>query len=274
MPITLLYHDVTPANADDSSGFAGPEAARYKLTPDEFSRHLDAIGQRVNGPALTAVSRDDLLRATNDSWLITFDDGGVSSLTEIAGRLEQRGWRGWFFVATDCIGTPGFCTRAEIRELHQRGHVIGSHSCSHPERISSCTRERLFDEWSRSRAVLSDIIGQPVTTASVPGGFYSREVARTAAASGIKILFNSEPTTGLFDVDGCLIVGRYNVYRGMPAADAASLVSSPLRRWRQSVFWNAKKLLKNGAGPLYKRLRKWALRRAEARPRSQPSPSA
>ena len=28
MPITLLYHDVTSALADDSSGFAGPEAAR------------------------------------------------------------------------------------------------------------------------------------------------------------------------------------------------------------------------------------------------------
>ena len=260
MPITMLYHDVTPVLADDSSGFAGPEAARYKLTPEEFVRHLDAVATKVTRPPCVTTSVDELRRAASDSWLITFDDGGVSAMTDIAEQLERRGWRGWFFIATDDIDTPSFCTRAQLRELHERGHVIGSHSCSHPERISNCSREQLLDEWQRSRATLTEIIGHPVTTASVPGGFYSREVARTAAASGIEVLFNSEPTTGLFDVDGCLIVGRYNVYRGMLASDAASLVSSPLRRWRQSAFWNAKKVAKMIAGPAYKVLRQRVLR--------------
>ena len=262
MPITMLYHDVTPALADDSSGFAGPEAARYKLTPEEFARHLTAVATKVTSPPMVTTLRDELRRAASGSWLMTFDDGGVSAITDIAEQLERHGWRGWFFIATDFIDTPSFCTRAQLRELHERGHVIGSHSCSHPERISNCSREQLLDEWQRSRAVLSEIIGQPVTTASVPGGFYSREVARAAAASGIEVLFNSEPTTGLLDVEGCLIVGRYNVYRGMPADDAASLVSSPLRRWRQLAFWNAKKVAKAIAGPAYKGLRQRLLHRA------------
>jgi len=261
MPITMLYHDVTPALADDSSGFAGPEAARYKLTPEEFGRHLDAVATKVARPPIVTTSPDELRRTANDSWLVTFDDGGVSAITDIAEQLERRGWRGWFFAATDYIDTPSFCTRAQLRELHERGHVIGSHSCSHPERISNCSRERLLDEWQRSCAILAEIIGQPVTTASVPGGFYSRRVARAAAASGIEVLFNSEPTTGLFDVDGCLIVGRYNVYCGMPAGDAASLVGSPIRRWRQLAFWNAKKVAKTVAGPAYKALRQHLLRR-------------
>jgi peptidoglycan/xylan/chitin deacetylase (PgdA/CDA1 family) len=264
MPITLLYHDVTPANADDSSGFAGPEAARYKLTPEAFERHLNAVASQVSRSPIVATSADELRSAASGSWLMTFDDGGVSAFTDIAGQLERRGWRGWFFVATDYTGTPSFCTRAQLRELHARGHVIGSHSCSHPERISNCSREQLLDEWQRSRTVLSEIIGQPVTTASVPGGFYSSQVARAAAAAGIEVLFNSEPTTRLSNVDGCLIVGRYNVYRGMPAADAASLISSPLRRWRQSAFWNAKKVAKTIAGPAYKALRQRLLRRAYA----------
>lgn len=195
MPVTLLYHDVTPANADDLSGFAGPEAARYKLTPDVFSCHLDAVGARVSQPPLIDLSAAGRSRTDRDAWLITFDDGGLSAVTDIAGQLEQRGWRGWFFIATDFIDTPSFCSRAQLRELHERGHVIGSHSCSHPERISSCSRERLLDEWQRSCDVLSEIIRQPVTTASVPGGFYSRDVARAAAAAGIRVLFNSEPTT-------------------------------------------------------------------------------
>ncbi len=262
--ITLLYHDVTPTNADDSSGFAGPEAARYKLPPDDFARHLDLVATKITRPPVITTNPDELRREASGAWLISFDDGGVSAITAIAEQLERRGWRGWFFIATDFIDTPSFCTRAQLRELHERGHVIGSHSCSHSERISNCSREQLFDEWQRSRNILSEIIGHPVTTASVPGGFYSRAVARAAAAAGMEVLFNSEPTTGLFEESGCLIVGRYNVYRGMPATDAASLVSSPLRRWRQSAFWNVKKVAKTIAGPAYKALRQRLLRRAYA----------
>lgn len=263
MPISLLYHDVTAPDADDESGFAGPEAARYKLTTTEFARHVDAISRQVTSLRV-ATTIEELNRTEADSWLITFDDGGVSSITRIADQLESRGWRGWFFIATDFIGATSFCSRNQIRELHDRGHVIGSHSCSHPQRISDCSHAELLSEWSRSRDVLEQITGMPVLSASVPGGFYSRRVAQAAVEGGYKVLFNSEPTTSIADLNGCKIVGRFNVYRGMPAIDAASLVSSPLRRWRQAAFWNAKKVAKTIAGPAYKSIRKQLLRRAYA----------
>jgi len=142
--------------------------------------------------------------------------------------------------------------------------VIGSHSCSHPERISHCSVARMQDEWSRSCDVLASIVGEPITTASVPGGFYSTEVARSAARAGIRLLFNSEPTTHEFEVDGCRVLGRFNIYRGMTATDAASLLTSPVRRWRQAAFWSVKKGAKSIAGPLYKAVRKRLLRQAYA----------
>jgi peptidoglycan/xylan/chitin deacetylase (PgdA/CDA1 family) len=261
MPINLLYHDVTPAGADEASGFAAPEAARYKLTPDEFTRHLDRIGSTINHAPVVTTSPHELRRANGSTWLLTFDDGGLSAATVIADELERRGWRGWFFIATDFIGTPAFCDRDQIRDLQRRGHVIGSHSCSHPERLCDGSYEQICDEWRRSRDVLSAIVSAPITTASVPGGFYSTRVARAAAACGLRLLFNSEPTTGAFVVDGCLILGRYNVYRGMPATDAAALLSSPLRRWRQFAFWNLKKTAKTCAAPLYKTIRQRVLNR-------------
>ena len=261
MSINLLYHDVTASGSDDASGFAGPEAARYKLTPDEFGLHLDRI---ATAATIRPQADPDSLAVSGPAWTITFDDGGVSFATVIAKELERRNWRGWFLIATDYIGTAGFCSRDQIRELHQRGHVIGSHSCSHPERISACSPMQLQEEWSRSCRVLSDIVSEPITTASVPGGFYSTAVARTAAKAGIKVLFNSEPTTGEFDVDGCRILGRYNIYRGMSAADATSLLTSPVRRWRQAAFWSAKKAAKVVAGPIYKAVRQRLLRQAYA----------
>ena len=39
----LMYHDVVAAGAEDSSGFPGRDAALYKVTPEMFAAHLDAI---------------------------------------------------------------------------------------------------------------------------------------------------------------------------------------------------------------------------------------
>lgn len=259
MTINLLYHDVALAGEEDSSGFAGPEAARYKLTPDDFERHLAKIKEATTRLPIRSTVEQEWTSACGGSWSITFDDGGLSSITAIAPLLERHDWRGWFFIATDYIGQNSFCSADQIRDLHQRGHVIGSHSASHPERISDCSWDELCDEWSRSVAVLSEIVGEPVTTASVPGGFYSASVARAAAEAGIRILFNSEPTTYTSIVDGMLVLGRYNIYRGMPPEDAALLIKSPFRRWRQSAFWNLKKVAKVVARPLYKTVRRKVL---------------
>jgi peptidoglycan/xylan/chitin deacetylase (PgdA/CDA1 family) len=261
MTINLLYHDVTAAGHEDQSGFAGPGAARYKLTPQDFREHLSQIATVVSQPSISTISKPQLIQSDTSAWTITFDDGGISACTEIADCLEQHGWRGWFFIATDYIGNPTFCTREQILHLHQRGHVIGSHSCSHPERISNCSWSQLQDEWGRSCRELEAIIGQPVTSGSVPGGFYSHDVARAAAQAGIQILFNSEPTTSVHSVEGMSVLGRYNIYRGMSSKDAAMLVQSPFRRWRQAAFWNVKKVAKTFAGPIYKTIRQRILAR-------------
>src|SRR4051812_23698238 len=155
---SIMYHDVVENGDFESSGFPGEGAHVYKLRRQDFERHLDAIAA-----------------ATKDPVLLTFDDGGVSFHTPIASLLEQRGWRGHFFVTTDRIGTPGFLTEQQLRDLHARGHVIGSHSCSHPTRMAALTRSDLDGEWRQSVARLSQILSSEITTASVPGGYYSRE---------------------------------------------------------------------------------------------------
>ncbi len=54
----------------------------------------------------------------------------------------------------------GFVDAASIRDLDRRGHVVGSHSCSHPLRIGHCSAAQLRDEWNRSRDVISAIVGR------------------------------------------------------------------------------------------------------------------
>ena len=236
-----MYHDVVEPGQWDSSGFSGNAAALYKLERPEFEKHLDAI----HSPAL-----------------LTFDDGGSSAHSIIAPLLERRGWRGYFFITTDRIDEPGFLTATQIADLGRRGHTIGSHSCSHPPRMSACPPDRMAAEWKDSVEKLQAILGAPVTTASVPGGYYSRAVAEAAAAAGLRTLFTSEPTTRAAEIGGCRILGRYFVQRGMRPEISGEFAA--LRRWpryHQALVWKLKKVAKALGGEAYLSFRERALRR-------------
>ena len=247
----LLYHDVIESAGWDSSGFTGPGTAKYKLSRPDFEAHLAAVAKVRDTPSSTA---HELANARDETFpfLLTFDDGGESAATCTADLLEKHGWRGHFFVTASQISKKGFLSTEQIRCLRKKGHVIGSHSFSHPLRMSHCSKEELTDEWTKSIKILSDIVGEQVDTASVPGGYYSNRVGETAAAAGIRVLFNSEPTTAVHAVLGCMVVGRYNIFRGMPPGISGELVSANSgARTRQWLYWNLKKIAKRATGRPY-----------------------
>jgi peptidoglycan/xylan/chitin deacetylase (PgdA/CDA1 family) len=250
----LLYHDVIRDGDPDSTGFPGPTAAHYKLDWGAFVAHLDALERVVAGPPDVV---DDLLaeRAPRESWSITFDDGG-SSAPAAAEELARRGWRGHFFCVSDLVGRPGFMSRDEIAAVRAMGHVIGSHSRSHPARISALPWPELVEEWRVSAERLGALLGEPVCSAAVPGGYYSPVVARAAAAAGVMALFTSEPVRRTRRLDGCLVVGRHAVRRTTPAASVARAAAGRRRPWlRQRAAWSAGKAAKAVGGEAYLKAR-------------------
>jgi peptidoglycan/xylan/chitin deacetylase (PgdA/CDA1 family) len=254
--IALEYHDVVAGDDFAVSGFSEPGADSYKMAARSFEAHLEAVATSGARAGLTVAQA--LARAPDGrhAVVLTFDDGGCSAISEIAPRLEARGWRGYFFMTTSRIAAPGFLNGAELRELHARGHVIGSHSHTHPTRMSACSPESLRAEWADSIARLSDVLGSVVEVASVPGGYFSRVVAETAARAGIRTLFTSEPTSRPTSVEGCAVLGRFTLRRDDPASLAAALVDTSSRaRMRQWSVWNAKKVLKRLGGTAYLRAR-------------------
>jgi peptidoglycan/xylan/chitin deacetylase (PgdA/CDA1 family) len=243
----LMYHDVVAPGDSDASGFPGAAAAHYKLDTDEFAHHLAALaGSGLRFGAVTDPSPPDI-----DCGLLTFDDGGAS-VAGIGAALAAYHMTGHFFIATERVGQPGFATTRELLALHAEGHVLGSHSHTHPVEISRLGASALDAEWRQSVDILSQLLGEPVTVASVPGGFYSTSVARAAAATGIRYLFTSEPTVNTHRVDGCLVLGRYALWRGMPPSVALALaLGTDSARQRQWFMWNVKKPLKRFARPVY-----------------------
>ncbi len=250
MTVVLLYHDVVPRAARDETGFSGPLAARYKLEPTDFAAHLDAIaatGRRVG--TLGAEGQPPEVA-------LTFDDGGASAVAA-ASALEQHGWRGHFFIVTSLIDEPGFLREGDLVDLARRGHVIGSHSHSHPTYMARLSHEEVEREWSTSRGILEEVLGAAPATASVPGGMISRPVVEVAARAGYRILMTSEPITTQRKTDGLLAVGRFNIWRTTPAARAAAYARRA--RWPRArlwLEWQAKSATKRISPAVYQRFRR------------------
>jgi peptidoglycan/xylan/chitin deacetylase (PgdA/CDA1 family) len=262
--MSLAYHDVVDCSPLPQTEIR-PAVALYTVTRNGFQQHLRSIAER-HAPV-------DVIRSFRQ-WgkrvpaFLTFDDGATNANCAADG-LEKQGWRGHFFITTNWIGRTDFLNRQQIRELHERGHVIGSHSCSHPARMSHLTLDQLSKEWSDSCAILSDILSEPVKVASVPNGYYSQKVGQAAAEAGIEVLFTSEATAVSQVVDGCLILGRYLIRSNTRAEVAGALAAGSLwPRWKQLLLWNAKKVLKGIAGESYLAARRIFLSQLKDQPRT------
>jgi peptidoglycan/xylan/chitin deacetylase (PgdA/CDA1 family) len=232
--IAFMYHEVT--DEPWATGFQRSSAMDYKHPVAEFEANLDQIAASGSVPA-----RIDRIDGGGRHLLLTFDDGGKSALVA-ADLIEKRGWVGHFFIVTGLIGEPGFATRADVSELHDRGHVVGSHSHSHPDVFRRLSEAAMREEWTRSKDILEDILGSPVAAASIPGGHGDHRTELQAAAAGYRFLFTSEPRLIPWRTSGMLCIGRVCPKRGTPLARIGSLAKSRgfarelwLRRAKQAV---------------------------------------
>jgi peptidoglycan/xylan/chitin deacetylase (PgdA/CDA1 family) len=224
----LGYHDVTDDRA--TSGFQRPGAWPYKLTRRAFDDHLWAIASVTILPTLV---QHVAWEAPGKQVMLTFDDGGASA-PYIGEALVRRGWRAHFFITTSLIGAPGFVGAADIRTLSQQGHVVGSHSHTHPDIFRDLSPKRMREEWTQSRHRLSDLLGDPCITASVPGGDVSGAVLRSAAEAGYSFVFTSEPDPRPALHGACRVLGRFVVKSTHTADQVARLARG--EGWQQALF--------------------------------------
>jgi peptidoglycan/xylan/chitin deacetylase (PgdA/CDA1 family) len=249
---TFLYHDVSDDPSE--SGFQRRSAMPYKQTRKVFASHLGRIAQ--NGIAAEAVT-DVEFGQPGKHVLITFDDGGKGALYA-AEELNRLGWKGHFFVTTSLLGTSTFLDANATRYLHSCGHVIGSHSHTHPDIFRALSFDEMVREWRTSCDLLSDLLGVPCLTGSVPGGDVSRQTFRSADAAGMKYLFTSDPYLAPKRVGDCWILGRICPKADAPLSQVQQLAE--FRGWgKELARVRLKTTLKTALFPLYRLYVRYAL---------------
>ena len=230
----LMYHDVYKTSVKES-GFQTDGANHYKITEASFEEQLRIIKEYP--------------------LIYTFDDGGVSFYTIIAPILEKLGLVGHFYIATDRIGSEGFMSEAQIKDLHQRGHVIGSHSCSHPSDFRELSFEARKKEWEDSVQKLSDILGEPVKEVSIPNGFLQEEDLPIFKSLGIATIYTSKLGENR-QCDGMDIVGRIGIDNSMSAQRIVKIISGGFTFKMMLVKQKCLSILKAILGNQYIKLKK------------------
>lgn len=129
---------------------------------------------------------------------LTFDDGPNPAWTpHLLDILAGCDVRATFFM----VGKYAQNQSALVRQIAGAGHLIGSHSWSHPN-LAVTRSSQVREELAHTSAVLSDLTGQPIRYFRPPFGGRRPAVLRIARELGMTpVLWNamttdwSEPST-------------------------------------------------------------------------------
>jgi peptidoglycan/xylan/chitin deacetylase (PgdA/CDA1 family) len=241
--IALMYHAVT----DGPSPGADPH---YTVTPRRFSEQLGAC---VRGGGAVVSGRDWL--AGKAGVVLTFDDGHVSNHRVAFPALAAANGSADFFVNPAQVGTTGFATWAELREMSDGGMSIQSHGLDHGHYLTSLSPAALRDELRRARLEIEEHVGRPVTLLAPAGGRAPRDLAAVAREVGYSHVFGSRPGTLRLRSDGALC--RFAVTAQLDDGTLASWLAGGRARFvaeaRYAVLDGAKRLL---GDQLYENIRR------------------
>ena len=188
--------------------------------------------------------------------LVQMQTGRTADLRAICDAAERVGasvlidaTQGIPFVdVSSLIGRRTFVAASDIRYLASCGHVVGTHSHTHPDIFPDLTPERMVEEWRTSGDAIGQILGESCVTASVPGGDISRQVLESAARAGVQYLFTSEPWLSPRAVDGCCVLGRFSPKVGTSSARIRELAQ--FRGWTSALLVRRLKGLARAGFPL------------------------
>ena len=179
----LMYHYVSAPP---------PDADAYRrdlsVTPDQLAQQIEAMA----AAGFVSVRLSDLISylATGrpalppKSVVLTFDDGYQDNFDNAFPILQRAGFIATFFVITDFVdtGRPGYMTWDELRQLHEAGMDIGSHSRDHPD-LAGRTTDFLVWQVLGSREMIESRLGFTPRVFCYPSGRFDDLVMRVVQSA-------------------------------------------------------------------------------------------
>jgi len=107
--------------------------------------------------------------------MLTFDDTDLPQYTIAKPEMEKYGFRGVFFIMTVSLDRPKYMSKAQVKDLSDAGHCIGSHTWDH-HNVKQYKGNDWVTQIEKPTKTLEAITGKPVRYFAYPFGLWSHEV--------------------------------------------------------------------------------------------------
>ncbi len=182
--VCLMYHNVSC----NRTGLSGERSA-FDVPLAAFERQLDII--RDLGFRGCSV-REAMTNPQPSRVAITFDDGDAGVYDYALSVLVARGMTATFFITTSWVGTPGFVSWNQLREMKAAGMSIQSHTHSHPF-LAELSEAQIRDELEVSKDRLDQELDQETDQISLPNGDWPpRSLRYLLPACGYRVVGTSQ----------------------------------------------------------------------------------
>ncbi len=175
----MTYHHVS----DVASG-----GSLNNVTPRAFAWQMKFLKKhRYN-----VISFDDLVDGlkkghvfARDTVVIHFDDGYEDNYTNAFPWLKKYHFPAMEFLVSDKVGTPGFLTWDQVREMDAQGFKAGAHTRHHvylPDVSPDVVRDEIFG----SKKIIEEHLGHRIDYFCYPSGGFTEQVQGVVQEAGFK----------------------------------------------------------------------------------------
>jgi peptidoglycan/xylan/chitin deacetylase (PgdA/CDA1 family) len=183
--LILFYHGVSENPSSQPQHQDGRHVAleKFRCQMEYIKKKYTVLS--LNTAVQFLLSGD---RFPRNPVVVTFDDGYRNNLDEMYPVIERLGIPVTIFVTTDFAHNSDSRTHLnwrEIRSLHEKGILFGSHTQTHPH-LTRIPENQISRELRLSKEELESSLGSPVDFLSYPYGENDDTVRRLAKAAGYR----------------------------------------------------------------------------------------
>jgi peptidoglycan/xylan/chitin deacetylase (PgdA/CDA1 family) len=207
----LCYHQIREWNSKD-----GKVGKDYIVKPHDFKAQMKMLADSGYHTILPDQLQDYLTKGTplpSKPIMLTFDDTKLDQYTVAKPELDKYGFKGVFFIMTVSIDRPNYMTKAQIKELSDQGHVIGSHTYDH-QNVKKYETKDWVTQIEKPTKQLEAITGKPIEYFAYPFGLWRPEAIPELQKRGFKAAYilatKRDPNDPLFTIRRIIASGYWS----------------------------------------------------------------
>jgi hypothetical protein len=140
--------------------------------------------------------------------------GGIKCLVTF---LEYHGWKNYLKYGEGkkrfaiWSGDESQNVKDEIKYIHSLGHIVGTHSHTHPSPFCEIDERKMTSEVIDSKIILEELLKVKILTLAIPGGEVRHSTLKILAQAFINIpyIYTSTPFKGTYKkINSCEFIGR------------------------------------------------------------------